>query len=334
MTDFRIPSGFEDLLRPPVDVRRARLTPAVLGSPRARMEARTARRIVRLARRTPEVMVKVTGTTRDGAHLRAHLEYISRNGALALEGPDGERLEGRDAVRTVAEDWSVEARMERRRRDAPMTRSIVLSMPAGTNAGRLEDAARAFATDVFGDRFPYVFALHDEGRHPHVHLTVRCLGSGGERLNPRKADLQLWREAFAARLRERDVPAEATPRRARGVVLKAERTPVRKMRERFQRGEGPPPRVLGHAGREALSADRSPEPWTAAITARQVRVRRGLLALALAMERSGDPEVRTAGQALAGLVRDMAPVQTRADRLRAAAERVRDRATGTNGRER
>ena len=49
-----------------------------------------------------DVMVKITGRTRDGGHLGCHLDYISRNGALALEGPDGERLRGRDAVRESA----------------------------------------------------------------------------------------------------------------------------------------------------------------------------------------------------------------------------------------
>ncbi len=156
-------------------------------------------------------MVKVTGRTRDGDHLKAHLDYISRNGAVALEGPDGERLDGRAEVRALARDWAEEFAMEPgRRRDASISLSIVLSMPAGADAVRLHDAARAFAAETFGERFAYVFALHDEGRHPHVHLTVRRLGRDGERLNPRKADLQIWREGFARALRNRSIEAEAT----------------------------------------------------------------------------------------------------------------------------
>lgn len=48
---------------------------------------------------------------------------------------------------------------------------------------------------------------------------MRALGDHGERLNPRKADLEAWRQAFAQALRDRGVEAEATPRRARGVNL-------------------------------------------------------------------------------------------------------------------
>ncbi|WP_224761363.1 relaxase/mobilization nuclease domain-containing protein [Brevundimonas aurantiaca] len=210
MSDFRSPRGFEEALRPPVDPRRARITPTVLRPSRNRDQDPVAR-FVRVARRAPEVMVKVTGRTRDGDHLKAHLDYISRNGAVALEGPDGERLDGRAEVRALARDWAEEFAMEPgRRRDASISLSIVLSMPAGADAVRLHDAARAFAAETFGERFAYVFALHDEGRHPHVHLTVRRLGRDGERLNPRKADLQIWREGFARALRNRSIEAEAT----------------------------------------------------------------------------------------------------------------------------
>jgi len=40
----------------------------------------------------------------------------------------------------------------------------------------------------------------------------------GKRLNPRKADLQRWREVFAEKLREWGVDAEATRQASRGVT--------------------------------------------------------------------------------------------------------------------
>ncbi|MET4682636.1 relaxase/mobilization nuclease domain-containing protein [Brevundimonas faecalis] len=315
MSDFRPPSGFEDVLRPPVDLRRARLTPAVLGRMRGAGYGEAAVRFERVARRVPEVMVKITGRTRDGAHLGAHLAYISRNGALALEGPDGERLD-RAGVRNLADDWAAERAMERgRRRDAPASLSVVLSMPAGTDPGRLHDAARAFAGEAFGDRFPYVFALHDEGRHPHVHLTVRMLGRDGERLNPRKADLQLWRERFAHALRERSVEAEATPRRARGVTRKAERTPVRKLRERFEAGRGAAPRVLQDAVRDASEKDPSAAPWLAALRARRERIVRALSAEAVRLGLSAKSEDRRTAEKVVDFLKALPPVETRREAI-------------------
>jgi len=319
VSDFRTPSGFEEALRPPVDIRRARMTPSILAGLNRRARETPSSRFARVARRVPEVMVKITGRTRDGGHLRAHLDYISRNGAVALEGPDGERLRGAAAVRELATGWSDELAMEPgRRRDAPVSLSVVLSMPAGTDAGRLHDAARAFAREVFGHRFPYVFALHDEGRHPHVHLTVRMLGSDGEKLNPRKADLQLWREAFAQALRARSIEAEATPRRGRGVTLKAERTPVRKMRERFEDGRGPAPDVLRAAVRDALwdDAARSPAPWRGALAARRSRIERALSAEAIRTGRSGRSDDRSLAESAMTFVKGLPPIETREETIR------------------
>jgi hypothetical protein len=324
VTDFRSSRGFEEVLRPPVEIRRARITTAVLRPSRGDGGDPSVR-FARVARRVPEVMVKITGRTRDGAHLKAHLDYISRNGALALEGPDGERLDGRGQVRELARDWAEEFALEPgRRRDASITLSIVLSMPAGTDAVRLEDAARAFAAGTFGERFPYVFTLHDEGRHPHVHLAVRRLGRDGERLNPRKADLQVWREDFARALRDRSIEAEATPRRTRGVTRKAERISVRKMRERFVAGQGPLPEVLAAAYRAALTAGGGEAPWLDAIRTREWAIRRVLVAEAMRLSRSERAEDRALAALVERFVRDRPAPMTRDQALRKRGEAQRD----------
>lgn len=308
--------GFEDAVRPPINPRRARLTPAVLAAPGHAGAAAAYARLARIIRKTPEVMVKVTGRTRDAGHLQRHLDYISRNGRLDLEGSEGERHVGRAEVRDLAAAWAAEIALDpRRRRDSPVSLSLVLSMPAGTDPHRLQDAARAFARGTFGERFPYVFVLHDEGRHPHVHLTVRMLGREGERLNPRKADLETWRQAFARALRDRGVEAEASPRRARGVARKAERTPVRKIRDRFLAGDGPAPRVWIEAARAAKRGDGRLRPWAGPIAARDARIRRLLAAEAIALARSERPEDRILGQALAAMLHERPRPETVAERM-------------------
>lgn len=316
MTTFRTPLGFEEALRPPVNPRRARMTPEVLPKPGAASTGSGAARFVRVARRTPEVMIKITGKTRDGSHLRAHLDYISRNGGLSVEDDQGALVQGRRDIGARAREWAEEAAMEAgRRRDAPIAMSVVLSMPAGTDALILNDAARAFASATFADRFAYVFTLHDEGRHPHVHLTVRMSGRDGERLNPRKADLQLWRERFAQTLRDRGVEAEATPRRTRGQTRKAERLPVRKMRERFLAGKGELPQVLAGAYKEALSPAAS-APWVQAIQAREARIRTVLIAEALGLQASRAASDRLLGALVERFVRDRKEPETRDQQLR------------------
>jgi hypothetical protein len=237
MTDIHMVRGCEDVWRPPVGQRivqpRTVLRPSQAsgGNARARLE--------RVAARAPEVMVKVTGRTRDSAHLRAHLDCISRNGQLELEGADGALITSRRDVAELADDWSATALgYEPRRKDSPIIHSVILSMPAGTSEIVVRDAARSFAADMFAGRHDYVFTLHTDTPRPHVHLAVCSRGHGGDRLNPKKADLELWRQTFAQALRDRGVEAEATPRRARGVTRKAERTPLRKIRDRQEAGDG------------------------------------------------------------------------------------------------
>jgi hypothetical protein len=93
----------------------------------------------------------------------------------------------------------------------------MLSMPRGIDPLTVQRAAREFAGQEFSDH-KYVMVLHDHQANPHVHLSVRAESKSGRRLNPRKADLHRWREAFAERLREWGIDAEATRRSSRGVT--------------------------------------------------------------------------------------------------------------------
>lgn len=160
-----------------------RLTPAM----RAKLE--------RIVGRVPEVMVKITGRTKGVAHLKSHLAYITRNGELDAETEQGAAMTGRVGLKDLQQRWADDAALDdRRHRDGPLSINIILSMPAGTDAIAVKGSARAFAIETFGDSHDYVFVQHLDDKHPHVHLTVRSLGHDGRRLNPRKSDLQAWRE--------------------------------------------------------------------------------------------------------------------------------------------
>jgi hypothetical protein len=79
----------------------------------------------------------------------------------------------------------------------------------------VQRAAREFAqTELRGHK--YVMVAHDHQANPHVHISVRAESSSGGRLNPRKADLHRWREAFAEKLRGYGIDAEATRQATRG----------------------------------------------------------------------------------------------------------------------
>lgn len=177
-----------------------------------------------------QVMVKITGGGRGMKPIQAHMRYISRLGkaqaggrgqTLELEDEQGNVLQGKQALRDLADDWRLAGSYiaeESRRREAF---NIILSMPEGTPPEAVKDAARAFAQEEF-EGHKWVMVLHTDTHSPHVHLAVRSERGDGRRLNPRKADLQRWRERFASRLQDRGVNALATPARVRGVNRSAQ----------------------------------------------------------------------------------------------------------------
>ncbi|MEK6296159.1 MAG: relaxase/mobilization nuclease domain-containing protein [Paraburkholderia tropica] len=223
---------FHDPLR---HVRAPRMSRGELGRDERHMREQLARTL----RRTPEVMVKITnkasGAQGMGA-VRRHLRYISRNGRVELEDQDGMTVLGREALKDLTDAWHLGGwgiPEESGRREVF---NVLLSMPPGTNRQAVRDAARAFAAAEFGDGRRYVFAAHDDEAHPHVHLSVQVRGPDGRRLNPRKPDLQRWRERFASQLREHGIEANATPRRTRG---ETRRYPKQAVVHMTARGEAP-----------------------------------------------------------------------------------------------
>ena len=175
------------------------------------------RREVRLVvRRAPQVMVKVTGGGRGMAVIRAHMNYIDREGDGLID-QDGERHEGREVRREIARQWAREGTPIPEVSDRREAFNIMWSMPAGTDSKKLLAAVQALAARQFAGH-KYVMALHTHQANPHVHLLVRAESDLGVRLNPRKADLHEWRMEFSAELRQRGIAAAASRQAARGVT--------------------------------------------------------------------------------------------------------------------
>lgn len=267
-----------------------------------------------VARRSPEVMVKVSGSARGAKGLKQHLAYITRNGALVAEREGGELVVGRDGVASLAEDWWADAQRGRGMR-ARDTINLVLSMPPGIDRTAVAEAASAFAREVFGGQYDYLMAVHEDTDHPHAHVTVKTRGYAGQRLNPKKADLQAWREAFAKQLQERGVDAAATPRAARGVVRKGQKQAIRHLDARrasrvtlwkLQQAV----KAAGAAGAPEGSGDAG--PWVAAIAERQRKVRLAWATIGRALESEGHVAMAIeVKQFLAG----MPPVETERERM-------------------
>jgi type IV secretory pathway VirD2 relaxase len=266
--------------------------------------------IGRIARRRPEVMVKVTGSARGLRGIKEHLAYITRNGKITGERENGEQIEGAREVREVAEEWWADG--VGRRKSTRDTINLILSMPPGTDQNAVAEAARAFAQKTFGGDYDYLLAHHNRDadpkrpENPHAHLTVKRRGRHGQSLNPRKADLQAWREAFAAELRARGVIAEATPRRTRGVVRKGQRQAIRHMDAR-KATRVTKWKLIQAVKTASVGNDGAEELWAKAAKEKQRKVRRAWHTLAAAFEQAGQPKL---AQQIKQFVSSMPPAQT------------------------
>ena len=217
-----------DRLFYPSNLSKAPRTPALTGlAVQQRAQVLRQRILATVVRRAPQVMVKVTGGGRGMGAIAAHLRYIAKAGRLPIEDDRGAVREGKEALRAIADQWRLGGTRipeVSERRDAF---NIMLSMPAGTEARVVLQAAREFAKAELAHH-RYVMVLHTHQANPHVHISVRAEGRDGQRLNPRKEDLRRWRETFAERLRGWGIEAEASSQVTRGTRHRNERVWERK----------------------------------------------------------------------------------------------------------
>jgi Relaxase/Mobilisation nuclease domain len=188
--------------------------------------------IQRTVRRTPEAVVKVLPrASNDLEAVGKHLDYIGRKGELELETDDGETLSGRIG-RNLLEDWDLDLDDVRRqaslaatkgRRPPKLVHKLMFSMPPGTPPDKVLGAVRTFAREEFWGQHRYVFVLHTDEPHPHVHLVLKAVDEEGVRLNIKKATLRHWRSEFARNLRRLGVEANATERAVRGQGMTAKK---------------------------------------------------------------------------------------------------------------
>lgn len=225
-------------------------------------------KLARVAKKAPEVVVKVSGSGKKPGQILAHMTYITRNGKVEAENERGERIEGLADVKEVFGEWGLDTSKGSLRQRA-QTVNIVLSMPEGTDAEAVRSASREFAQLQFGTNHQYLMALHTDTKQPHVHLLVKAQGFDMTWLKRSKADLQEWRDGFAQKMRDQGIEAEATPRRSRGVVRKAATQPMHHLAKTPKRSSVIQRKVEMAIKEIAGEQSDSLRPWDRAIKARR-----------------------------------------------------------------
>lgn len=280
----------------------------------------TKESVAATVKKTPEVMVKISGGPKGMEAIKAHLDYISRNGEVEIEDEQGRVHSGKEEVSDVRDDWKGGG-IPTKDGKYKQAFNIILSMPPGTDRQAVKDAARDFASERFANH-KYVFAAHDDEKHPHVHLTVRALDHDGIRLNPRKADLQLWRETFAEKLRAHGIEANATPRKARGVVRKAEHQAIKHIDRGFAAGKRKAPARVTEAHKadalkEVTEGKKRANPAQDNIIAARKKVQQGYGNVARVLA-TGDAEDKQLALEIVNFIKQIPPVVTKHQQLVAA----------------
>ena len=127
---------------------------------------------------TPQALVKLIGSggTATARGLKAQMSYLSRQGDVPLlssESTFGTELGAGDAAQLAAA-WGLP---EADRGGADRTSHFVVSFPQGTDLEAAERAGRAWAaalfdSGVYGDRWDYYTAFHQDTAYPHIHVVV------------------------------------------------------------------------------------------------------------------------------------------------------------------
>ena len=301
-------------------------------APRSSASARSSLRgsakatLARVVRRTPEVLVKVTGRKKGAKHLAAHLDYIGRHGDIPLETRDGELIATKEDRQRIADEWSDP--LYWRQGTTVSAVAMVFSMPAGTDPEIVKQAVRETAERMIGDNHDYLMALHTDTPRPHVHLTVQAEGLNRKRFDPRREDLFRFREAFAGALRSRGIEAEATPRYTRGQGRAGTSMALTQLRARIRSGASRQPteadlRQAREAMQVALGKAQQP-PFVTKTRERWQDTKRRYEAAAEQLDRSSDREDRKLARDVRQFMQERASLETIPDRvLREAEARVK-----------
>lgn len=180
----------------------------------------------------PQVMIKITGGNRSKPQMKAHIDYISRNGSVELETENGEIISGRLSQDEISQRWGDDDLLnEEGKSKFKQNYHIVFSMPEGTDKTAFSVATKETIYKLFGENYQFFMAQHDDTDKPHIHVCVKAIGFDGQRLPTHKADIQEWREVYAETLREYGIQAEATKRAVRGNFKKAMPSKLKQMED-------------------------------------------------------------------------------------------------------
>jgi type IV secretion system T-DNA border endonuclease VirD2 len=177
-----------------------------------------------------QAIFKISSYGKGVKRIAAHLSYISRWGKIGLEDQDGKKIIGTKTQKEIIDGWSVEFGKRMNSRD---TMHLVLSAPPGTDRFKAYLAAKEFlAKEYKSSNHEYLFAVHNDTDHPHVHVVIKMVSNHGFKLDPRKAYLNRVRQDYAKISRFYGIQVEASSRAERGLSGQSTKSEFVQMRKK------------------------------------------------------------------------------------------------------
>lgn len=182
-----------------------------------------------IAKRGPQAVLKILSYRQGWSQVLRTMTYVLKKADYRYVRDGDALVEGRDTVLPMLDEWEADFSNRVNARDAV---HMEVSGPAGSDREAVFAAARAMALEIFGPNHSYLVAEHRDTKHPHAHIMVKMRGHDGKALDPKKTDLNVWRETFAAKAREQGLNLQASSRAARGVGRKGQGRAVNQMIKR------------------------------------------------------------------------------------------------------
>lgn len=171
--------------------------------------------IVKNTPRGKEVVIKITGNSKNFQKWKAHFSYVTRKGKLEVVESELYKYQGKEELKQFQEFFNDsgenipnESQNVKERREVL---HFVFSMKEheATPSDKLLNAVLKTMKEKYPNNASYA-VFHGDTDNPHIHCDLKISGIDGNRIDVRKKDLEQLRKNFAKNLNDLGIEAYAT----------------------------------------------------------------------------------------------------------------------------
>ncbi|MFA5428471.1 MAG: MobP1 family relaxase [Sulfurimonas sp.] len=166
-----------------------------------------------------EVVVKITGNSKNFEGVKAHINYITRKNELEIKVDESESYKGKQEINEFKEiikneGSEIPSQNESTGKEKREMMHMVFSMrnKKSINKDKLMKAAMQTVKQKYPNNLS-AFVYHGDTNNPHIHTIIKIKDEQGKRLDIRKKDLAELRINFAKELNKLGIEATATIKR-------------------------------------------------------------------------------------------------------------------------